>query len=224
MGITWNASADADLFQAVLAFSPPLTQIPVADREGIVAFMHSRGHTEASWEGVRSWPSSNTYVFIPHASKYKQLPKAAGQHSSPATLLPDLPDNMSQSKTWDDATMRDLLVALITTTSVLSDLSAEQKEEVVAFMNARVHDKISWDKIRGWFHSSSSKNTTPQNTKRSEMSAKGHQFSQDWDEPGLAKDLLAATIMQLNPSKQDILQIANKAKALGDWHFTESAC
>ncbi|KAH8769824.1 hypothetical protein F5883DRAFT_667286 [Diaporthe sp. PMI_573] len=53
MGVAWNADADADLFQAVLAFSPPLTQIPAADREGIVAFMHGRGHTDATWEGIR---------------------------------------------------------------------------------------------------------------------------------------------------------------------------
>lgn len=53
MGVAWNAGADADLFQAVLAFSPPLTQMPAADREGIVAFMHSRGHTDATWEGIR---------------------------------------------------------------------------------------------------------------------------------------------------------------------------
>lgn len=53
MGVAWNAEAEADLFQAVLAFSPPLTQIPAADREGIVAFMHSRGHTGATWEGIR---------------------------------------------------------------------------------------------------------------------------------------------------------------------------
>lgn len=53
MGVAWNAGADADLFQAVLAFSPPLTQMPPADREGIVAFMHSRGHTDATWEGIR---------------------------------------------------------------------------------------------------------------------------------------------------------------------------
>lgn len=53
MGITWNSEAQADLFQAVLAFSPPLTQIPAADREGIVAFMHSRGHAGATWEGIR---------------------------------------------------------------------------------------------------------------------------------------------------------------------------
>lgn len=53
MGVAWNADADADLFQAVLAFSPPLTQIPAADREGIVEFMHSRGHSGATWEGIR---------------------------------------------------------------------------------------------------------------------------------------------------------------------------
>lgn len=53
MGVAWNAAADADLFEAVLAFSPPLTQIPPADRDGIVAFMQRRGHTGASWEGIR---------------------------------------------------------------------------------------------------------------------------------------------------------------------------
>jgi hypothetical protein len=57
MGVTWNADADADadadLFQAVLAFLPPLTQMATADRKGIVAFMHSRGHTDATWEGIR---------------------------------------------------------------------------------------------------------------------------------------------------------------------------
>lgn len=44
--------------------------------------------------------------------------------------------------------MSDLLVALITTTSVLSDVSSEQKEEVVAFMQKRGYDSMSWDKIR----------------------------------------------------------------------------
>lgn len=53
------------------------------------------------------------------------------------------------------------------------------------------------------------------------MSAKN---TQNWDEPGLVKDLLAATVNHLNPSKQDILQIANKARAMGDWKFTEGAC
>lgn len=51
--MAWNAGAEADLFQAVLAVSLPLTQIPAAEREGIVAFMHSRGHTDATWEGIR---------------------------------------------------------------------------------------------------------------------------------------------------------------------------
>lgn len=53
MGVAWNADADADLFQAVLAFSPPLTQIPAEDRDGIVAFMRNRGHKGATWEGIR---------------------------------------------------------------------------------------------------------------------------------------------------------------------------
>lgn len=44
--------------------------------------------------------------------------------------------------------MSDLLVAFITTTSILSDVSAEQKEEVVAFMQKRGYDAMSWDKIR----------------------------------------------------------------------------
>lgn len=44
--------------------------------------------------------------------------------------------------------MSDLLVAFITTTSVLSDVSAAQKEEVVAFMQKRGYDAMSWDKIR----------------------------------------------------------------------------
>lgn len=57
--------------------------------------------------------------------------------------------------------------------------------------------------------------------KQSKMSAKN---TQNWDEPGLVKDLLAATVNHLNPSKQDMLQIANKAKAMGDWKFTEGAC
>lgn len=59
-----------------------------------------------------------------------------------------LPVNMSQSKTWESTTMSDLLVAFITTTSILSDVSAEQKEEVVAFMQKRGYDAMSWDKIR----------------------------------------------------------------------------
>lgn len=44
--------------------------------------------------------------------------------------------------------MSDLLVAFITTTSVLSDVSVEQKEGVVAFMKNRGHSAINWDKIR----------------------------------------------------------------------------
>lgn len=48
--------------------------------------------------------------------------------------------------------------------------------------------------------------------------------SQNWDEPRLVEDLLSATVTHLNPSKQDLLQIANKAKAMGDWQFTEGAC
>lgn len=44
--------------------------------------------------------------------------------------------------------MSDLLVAFITTTSVLSDISGAQKEEVVAFMQKRGYDSMSWDKIR----------------------------------------------------------------------------
>lgn len=56
------------------------------------------------------------------------------------------------------------------------------------------------------------------------MTPKSNQFSQNWDEPGLIKDLLAATVNHLNPSKQDMLQIATKAKAMRNWQFTESAC
>lgn len=56
------------------------------------------------------------------------------------------------------------------------------------------------------------------------MSPKSNQFSQKWDEPGLVKDLLVATVDHFNPSKQDMLQIASKAKSLGGWQFTESAC
>lgn len=56
------------------------------------------------------------------------------------------------------------------------------------------------------------------------MTPKSNQFSQNWDEPGLTKDLLAATVNHLNPSKQDMLQIATKAKAMRNWQFTESAC
>lgn len=44
--------------------------------------------------------------------------------------------------------MSDLLVAFITTTPVLSDVSATQKEQVVAFMQKRGHSTMSWDKIR----------------------------------------------------------------------------
>lgn len=59
---------------------------------------------------------------------------------------------------------------------------------------------------------------------QSKMPPKSNQSSQNWDEPGLVKDLLAATVAHLNPSRQDILQIANKAKAMGGWQFTEGAC
>jgi hypothetical protein len=52
----------------------------------------------------------------------------------------------------------------------------------------------------------------------------GPKNTQNWDEPALVKDLLAAAVNHLNPSKQDILQIANKAKAMGNWQFTEGAC
>lgn len=48
------------------------------------------------------------------------------------------------------------------------------------------------------------------------QSRMGTKNTQNWDEPGLVKDLLAATVNHLNPSKQDMLQIANKAKAMGD--------
>lgn len=44
--------------------------------------------------------------------------------------------------------MSDLLVAFITATSVLSDVSVAQKEEVVAFMQKRGYDSMHWDKIR----------------------------------------------------------------------------
>lgn len=56
------------------------------------------------------------------------------------------------------------------------------------------------------------------------MGPKNYKSSQNWDEPALVKDLLAAAVSHLNPSKQDILQIAAKAKAMGGWQFTENAC
>lgn len=56
------------------------------------------------------------------------------------------------------------------------------------------------------------------------MGPKNNRTSQNWDEPALVKDLLAAAVNHLNPSKQDILQIATKAKAMGAWQFTEGAC
>lgn len=56
------------------------------------------------------------------------------------------------------------------------------------------------------------------------MGPKNSQSPQNWDEPALVKDLLAAAVSHLNPSKQDILQIAAKAKAMGGWQFTENAC
>ncbi|KAH8769825.1 hypothetical protein F5883DRAFT_643161 [Diaporthe sp. PMI_573] len=159
--------------------------------------------------------------------------------------------------------MSDLLVAFITTTSILSDMSAAEKEEVVAFMQNHGYGSISWDKIRYVSCPSgpaklpaspdifpahvllilnvnrptlehhrvfsfplllSNIPFTPHNIKRSKMGPKNNQVSQKWDEPALVKDLLAATVDHLNPSKQDILQIATKAKAMGGWHFTESAC
>lgn len=60
--------------------------------------------------------------------------------------------------------------------------------------------------------------------KQPKMSIKGNQSVQKWDEPRLVRDLLAATVNHLNPSKQDMLQIASKAKAMGGWQFTEGAC
>lgn len=44
--------------------------------------------------------------------------------------------------------MSDLLLAFITTTSVLSNMSATEKEEVVAFMQKRGYSTMAWDKIR----------------------------------------------------------------------------
>lgn len=170
---------------------------------------------------------------------------------------------MSQSKTWDSATLSDLLVALITTTSILSDMSASEKEEVVAFMKERGYATMSWDKIRyvccsygpakllplpdvfpqcfsqsllildlnhltlrhqriSAFRFSSS--TSPFFHNHINPLRMGNRTSQNWDEPALVKDLLAAAINHLNPSKQDILQIATKAKAMGAWQFTEGAC
>lgn len=44
--------------------------------------------------------------------------------------------------------MSDLLLAFITTTSVLSNMTATEKEEVVAFMQKRGYSTMAWDKIR----------------------------------------------------------------------------
>lgn len=47
-------------------------------------------------------------------------------------------------------------------------------------------------------------------------------MKQDWNAPGLYHDVLAATIEHLAVSKQDILQIADKVKAKGNWNFSSS--
>lgn len=46
------------------------------------------------------------------------------------------------------------------------------------------------------------------------MSKKQMPFKQDWNAPGLYHDVLAAMVDHLSLSKQDILQIADKAKAM----------
>lgn len=47
-------------------------------------------------------------------------------------------------------------------------------------------------------------------------------FKQDWNAPGLYHDVLAATMEHLAVSRQDILQIAEKAKSMGGWEFSSS--
>lgn len=45
---------------------------------------------------------------------------------------------------------------------------------------------------------------------------------QDWNAPGLHRDLLMAMIDHLAVSRQDILQVAEKAKAVGGWEYSTS--
>lgn len=47
-------------------------------------------------------------------------------------------------------------------------------------------------------------------------------FKQDWNEPGLYRDVLCATMEHTSLSKGDILHIAEKARALGGWEFSSS--
>lgn len=47
-------------------------------------------------------------------------------------------------------------------------------------------------------------------------------FKQDWNAPGLYQDVLAAAVVHLKLSKQDIFEIAEKAKTMGNWDFSSS--
>ncbi|KAF3765964.1 hypothetical protein M406DRAFT_68345 [Cryphonectria parasitica EP155] len=52
--------------------------------------------------------------------------------------------------------------------------------------------------------------------------AKPNAFKQDWNEAGLYRDVLIATLEHSSLSKGDIIQIAEKAKAIGGWEFSAS--
>lgn len=47
-------------------------------------------------------------------------------------------------------------------------------------------------------------------------------FKQNWEAPGLYRDVLVAAMQHLSWSKQDALQIAEIAKELGGWEFSPS--
>lgn len=47
-------------------------------------------------------------------------------------------------------------------------------------------------------------------------------FKQNWEAPGLYRDVLIASMQHLSWTKQDALKIAEKAKELGDWEFSPS--
>lgn len=45
-------------------------------------------------------------------------------------------------------------------------------------------------------------------------------FKQDWNAPGLDRDILIAALQHLAWNKQDAFQIAEIAKDLGGWEFS----
>lgn len=95
------------------------------------------------------WPSSHCHFILFTSRKHSRVSLESPQRSLTCVHTTTHPlGRMPQPKTWDSATLSDLLVALITTTSILSEMSASEKEEVVTFMQERGHGTMSWDKIR----------------------------------------------------------------------------